>query len=271
MIRIHQVDGGYVEIKRRKKRKSTGRKRGRPRKQHIIEPLPKSRKKPFNVILTTRLKQKECLGTFNTEQDAYAFFYNLQNENKKVMFPVRYICNNGINEANYELYILKKLDENSKEDNITLLRNDIGEFVEHDTNMDNWKIIDKCKWDVEETFWVYGYDPFLQRKDFQWIFDNFIKDNPRNYSTFKNILVYKNKLIIDDNENINIIFCKCIEDSFRLYNEIERITTEQKYRNIMFSGNIGDFSKHTISNWIDKLCEVTGFNRRKITRNKLSN
>lgn len=270
MIRIHQVNGGYVEIIRRKKRPSTSCKRGRPRKEVAEQPQIKTRKKPYSIILTSRNKQKECIKTFRTEKEAYEYFFKLKEENKSILFPVKYISNKGLKEANYELYIIKRIDDDSEKQS-TLLRNDLGEFVEHTTNMDKWQIIDKCKWNVEETFWVNGFDPFLQRKNFKWIFENFISNDTCKYSSFKNVLVYQNKLIIDDNGNLNIVFCKNISDSFRLYSEIESLVQEKKYKNIMFSGNIRNFSKSTISEWIDKLCEVTHFNRTKIKRKTLSN
>lgn len=268
MIRIHQVDGGFVEIKRRKKRKSTGRKRGRPRKKHVLEPIVKSRKKPFSIILTSCGKQKECLKTFRSEKDAYDYFYTLITDNKKIRFPVKYINNNGLKEAKYELYILKR-DDKSTDINSILLRNDLGEFVEHVTDTEGWQIIDKTSYDIEESFWVNGYDPFLQRKNFEWIFDNFIGKNIRDYDSFKNVLIYQNKFIVTSGENINIVFCKCVNDAIRMYNEVEKTARELKYKNIMFSGNIRDFSKQTISSWIDKLCEATGFSRHKIKRNSL--
>lgn len=267
MIRIHQVDGGYVEIKRRKKRKSTGRKRGRPRKQQAVPLKPKSKKRPYSIILTSNGKQKKCLKTFYTEEDARSMFYELIMENKQIVFPIKYTNNNGIKDIKYELFIIKRVDDSEK--SITKLRNDIGEFVEYDTNMDNWEIVDKTDWQIEETFWVNGYHPKYQRKTFNWIFDNFIGNNKKDCSSFKNVLVYQNKLIVDNGGDVNIVFCKCVGDSFRLYNELEKIVTEQKYKNIMFSGDIRDFSKSTISAWIDKLCNVTGFNRQKIKRKSL--
>lgn len=269
MIRIHKIDGGYVEIKRRKKRKSTGRKRGRPRKQQPILQEPKSRKRPYSIILTSNGKQKKCFKTFRTEQDARKAFYDMiENNSNAVLFPIKHTNSNGIKDIKYELFIIKRIDGGA-EKSVTMLRNDIGEFVEYDTNMSNWEIVDKSDWQVEETFWVNGYHPKYQRKTFSWIFDNFIGGSKKDFSLFKNVLVYQNKLIVDDGDTVNIVFCKCVRDSFRLYNEIERVAMEQKYKNIMFSGNIRDLSKSTVSAWIDRLCEVTGFNRQKIKRNSL--
>lgn len=267
MIRIAQEDGSFIKISRKKNRK-TGRKRGRPRKKKTLPPLPLGRKRPYCLILASNGKQKKTLKTFRTEEDAFQYLNDYINNNK-VLFPVRHIRHyDDIIEANYELYILKHLTEYDIKDTV-FLRNDYGEMVEYNTNSEKWQIIHKEKWEEEETFWVNGYDPTFQRKDFKWILENFIYSNDGDFYTFKNILIYKNKVIIDDNGVLNIVFCKNKSDSFRLYTEIENICIKNKSKYIMFSGDIGVFSRRTIGSWIDKLCDATGFNRKKIMRNSL--
>lgn len=268
MIKIAQEDGTFLKIHRRRKRKTTSRKRGRPRKQVEIPSLPPSKKRPYNIILTSLGRQKECIKTFRTQEDAYVYFQKLLNENKNVKFPIRHLNYNKIIEAKYELYIIKRIDENETK-TTTHLRNDYGELVEYSTNLENWQVIDKAPWNIEESFWVFGYDPLYQRKNFEWIIDNFIIDKDFNPYSFKNILVYQNKLLIDHDGDLKIVFCKCVEDSFRLYTEIEEYCQNNKLKNIMFSGNIRDFSRATITAWLDRLCEVTGFTRKKIKRNSL--
>ena len=185
MIRIYNPDGTYKDISRQKRYKPTGRRRGRPRKKHELPPLPPSRKQPYSIILTSRGKQKECLKTFRTREDAYAYFYKIIEENQKVAFPIKHLNFNGIVEADYEIYIIQRLDEDKPKD-AALLRNESGEFIPHDTNMDKWQILDKSVWNIEETFWVFGYDPIYQRKNFEWIFDNLIGLDGKNKYLFKN-------------------------------------------------------------------------------------
>lgn len=262
MIRIAQEDGSFLKLIRRKKRKSTGRKRGRPRKVVTEKPKP-SRKRPYSIILTTRGRQKECFKTFKTEEEAYQYFTDIINSNQNVRFPVKYLNYAGIVDAKYEIYIIKRVEESETKFKAQL-RNDYGEFIEYDTDSDNWMIVDKSPWNVEESFWVHGYDPVFQRKDFNWIVDNIIIPGG-----FKNILVYKNKFIIDTSGEIDIVFCKNMSDAFRLYTEIEDECRTRKIKSVMFSGNISDYSRATVSSWKDKLCEVTGFNRKKISRSSL--
>ena len=265
MIRIAQDDGSFLKIKRRSKRKSTGRKRGRPRKK-IEEPVKLSKKRPYSIILTSRGKQKKCIKTFRTENEAYQYFQQLIDDNTKIKFPVKYINIHGFVEAKYELYIIKKIGKEEIKET-TYLRNDYGELIKHVTNSENWQVIDKTPWDIEESFWVHGFNPTFERKDYQWILDNLIIGTEGFF--FKNILIYHNKLIIDKDGEIDIVFCKNKPDAYRLYTMIEEDSVKLKFKNIMFSGNLSDYSKATVSSWMDKLCEVTGFNRKKIKRNSL--
>ena len=266
MLKIPQADGTFLKIRKKRKSRATGRKRGRPRKKVETPKIPLSKKRPYSIILTSNGKQKKSLRSFRTEEEAYMYLSNTISENK-VMFPVKFLNSKGIIEAKYELYIIKRIDNDDIKDT-AYLRNDYGELVEYTTNSENWQIIHKEKWEVEETFWVNGYDPVFQRKDFNWIIDNLIM-NDIGFYTFKNVLVYKNKLIIDTNGDLEIIFCKNVSDAFRLYTEIENLSIKKKMKYIMFSGDISTFSRGTIISWIDKLCEATGFNRRKITRKSL--
>lgn len=268
MIRIPQKDGSFKKISKTRKKRSAGKKRGRPRKTIIQELKPKSRKRPYSIILTSRGKQKKTLKTFKDEQEAYAYLGDLLYENNKVKFPVKYInTNHKLEEAKYELYIIKRLDENSGKE-VSYLKNDYGEFIEYSTNSEKWCIVDKSPWSIEETFWVNGYDPVFQRKTFDWILNELLlKIN--DYYSFKNVLVYHNKLIIECNGELNVVFCKNISDSYRLYNTLEEKCNDLKNKSILFSGSINAFSKSTISTWIDRLCSVTGFDRKKIKRNSL--
>ena len=55
-----------------------------------------------------------------------------------------------------------------------MLRNEFGKFVNYRTESNDWTIIEKQPHDIEETFWVYGYHPRLQRKNYEWIMDNIV-------------------------------------------------------------------------------------------------
>lgn len=267
MLKIPQKDGSFLKISRQKSRR-TGRKRGRPRK--VQEPLKEktSRKRPYQIIVTSLGKQREFIKSFRDEQSAYEYFTRLLEENKKIRFPIKTLNSYTIKEAKFEIFIIKKIDENTPQDE-TYLRNDYGEFIKYETNSKEWIVIDKSNWNIEETFWINGYDPKHQRKTFEWIFKNCILNKHLDDYCFSNILVYQNKVLIDTDGDIDIVFCKCVKDSYRLYNELEKECQNHKLKRVLFNGDIGNFSRQTISSWVDRLCDITGFSRSKILRTSL--
>lgn len=229
---------------------------------------PKKRgntKKWYHVILTSGKKRIETLGRFTTEHDAYKFFHNQIEENKNVIFPVRFINYKKIMPSDYELYIIKQRDEFDV-DTTTKLRNEYGELIEHKTDNEKWIIIDKHQWDIEETFWVFGYHPKYQRKTFSWIFEDFIESNQDDKYNFRNAIVYNNKFIVDCVGKLKIVFCKNKSDALRMYDMIERLCNEKKYKHVLFSGNLKSYSIKYRQEWIERLCEFTSFNRSKILR-----
>ena len=81
---------------------------------------------------------------------------------------------------------------------------------------------------------------------------------------FLDIQIYKNKLLIDCNGNLEMVICKNKNDCIRLYNQIEKWCIDSKIKYIAFMGDTAH-SKYKI-NWIDRIQQLTHWNRRKITR-----
>jgi hypothetical protein len=117
---------------------------------------------------------------------------------------------------------------------------------------------------MEETFWVYGYHPRLQRKTYQWILDNFFIKDGKNKSVFKTVQVYNNKLLIDIDGNLEIVLCKKKDDAIKLYNMIEEYSRKNKFKTTLFMGDL--FRSQNLKKWIDRIMEHTGWNRAKVKR-----
>ena len=163
-------------------------------------------------------------------------------------------------------YLLYFYNVDKKDASETKIRDEYGRYVSYVSSSDDWIIVDRAKYDREETFWVYGFHPQLDRKNFRWIFDNYIKDGCNKYS-FKNILVFKNKLIIDTNGKLNIVLCKNRNDCIRLFNKLEEKSIDNKLKYIIWGGDISNSPiKKDI---IKRLLEYTGWNYDKLRRNSL--
>lgn len=221
-------------------------------------------KAQYKIILLKDNKQNQFIGSYTTEKKAYTKFYQLLKENKKIKFPMRFTnLNHKITETKFELIIVKRRNKDEKK--VTLLRNSYGEFIEHETNDDEWIVYEKSPYEIEETFWVYGYNPHLQRKNFDFIFHNIIKPKASKKTSFLTIYVYLNKVLIDACETLDFVICKNRSDAIRLYNAIEETCHQHKLKYVFFNGNCITTKQRKEAE--NKLQNLTHWNLLKIRRN----
>lgn len=226
--------------------------------------MARNKKKIYSIILTNHGKRKETLCSEATEEKIYKKFNSLIKENKKVIFPMRYNNERHVMvESDHELYIIKCKD--FLDNDINKIKDDSGKYINYESSDEDWIIIDRASYEIEETFFVYGYHPRLQRKTFEWIFNEFISKDAKNKYLFKSIQIYLNKVLIDCNGKLDIVICKNKSDAIRLYNKIEEWCKEKKYKYILFMGDL-DKSKHKID-WINRIQKLTNWPRIKIMRN----
>ena len=259
--------------KRKKKIPIYKKKRGRPKK-YIHLPFK------YKIILVRNGKQTQYIGAYKRAKDVYTVYKRMIDNNKKdVRFPVKYV--NGrdkIREAFDEIIILK-VKEECDSDTI-MFRNEYGEFIpcmtkdKYDENSRfgkrsdrSWKKKKKSEWMIEETFWMYGFHPRNQRKDFRFIYKRCIQDRANDKDNFTRCIVYQNKVIFDYGSDMDIVFCKNVSDSTRLYTEMNRESVKMKVKNVIWSELVRD--RMTASYWLDKLQAKTGFTRLKLKRNSL--
>lgn len=221
---------------------------------------PKKRK--YQIILTSNGKMLKTLYSCESETLVNSKFKELIDENKNVVFPVRYINIGKLVEARYELFIIKRNDDDPKE---IKLRDENGKTSTFATNDDDWVIYDRENYDKEETFWVYGYHPVFQRKNFNWICDYIIKGVDK--YNIKQVLVYRNKLLISTTYKLDMVLCKNESDCIRLYNELERETNKNKIKYIFFSGDV--YHSKLRKEWFEKMKKLTGWSSDKLRRKSL--
>ena len=165
-------------------------------------------------------------------------------------------------ESEYELILIKckELGDND----VNKIRNKNGQFTNYESSDEDWIVIDRANYNIEETFWVYGYHPRLQRKTFEWIFDNFIAKNSKDKYMFKSIQIYLNKILIECNGKLELIMCKNKNDAIRFYNQVENWCKEKKMKYILFMGDIGK-SRYK-RDWMEKIQKLTNWDYSKIKR-----
>ena len=251
------------------KKRKVGRpkKRGPKKKRKYVSRKPKIDGRSLNiydykVVSCHNGKQNGYIGTYVKIEDAYEEVERLLDRAKDIIFPATVHIGETIEADRNEYLILQKNRNGDVE--APFLRNEYGKLVRQETNSKTWVVLDKFRYDVEETFWVYGYDPIRERKTFEWIYLNIILGGIRTSYDIKRVILYKNKIVIkDDSEKIDIVFCKTIGDAIRFYNLLSDRLRADKIKNIMLLGNyskIGD-KRRALE---DELVEKTGWSKRKI-------
>ena len=222
--------------------------------------------KIYSIIHTNHGKQKEVLCSEKTEKAIYKRFNEILRENRDVVkFPMRYNnLQHVMVESEHEIYIIKCKDEMIDKD-VNKIRDDSGKYVNYETDNEDWIVVDRAAYEVEETFWVYGYHPRLQRKTFQWVFDEFIAKDGKDKYKFKTVALYNNKILFECNDELNMVTCKNKSDAIRFYNQLEEWSIQKKLHKFIFF--IGDIKKSRFKlDWMEKIQKLTNWNMRKIKR-----
>ena len=231
------------------------RKLKRPRK------LPK--RNIYKIILTSRGGYLKSMCSDTTEEKVMKKFNALLKENKKVIFPRRYLVwEHFMHDAEYELIIIKVKQEGDSE--VTRIKDDYGKYTEYRASNKDWIVINRAAFDIEETFWVYGYNPRLGRKDFKWIFENFVEKGARDKMQFRSIQVFLNKVLFDINGNLEIVICKNHNDAVRMYNLIQEWSKKKKFKYIAFMGDVRKSQYN--ERWIERIMKHTNWPLNKTTR-----
>lgn len=259
----------FIEQETAKKKKVGRPKKRGPKKKRIRKKIVKIiKEKPtfdFKIISVLNGKQNSYLGQYHTYADAFVAMEKLLEDNKKVIFPRKFLNKGSISLIKDEFLLLEKNRYGNKEDG--MVRNEFGKFIKQKIiNNTKWVIRDKFIRQVEETFWVYGYDSKTDRKTYTWIVENLIKGEIHNRYDIIRILVYKNKLIIKyDEKPMTMVMCKNQSDSIRMYNMISDTVRKEKNRQIVCVGayNVISNARRDIEK---EIIELTGWNKMKVQR-----
>lgn len=223
----------------------------------------RNKKKIYSIIFANHGKQKEVICSEETETKIYKRFNQLLKENKKIVFPMRFNNEKHVMvESEHELIIIKCRDY--LDNQVNKVKDDTGKFINYQTDNEDWIVVNRAPYNVEETFWVYGYHPKIQRKTFQWIFENFIAKDANNKYMFKTIVLYLNKILIECNGHLEMVICKNKSDSIRMYNLLEQFCKKGKYKYVAFFGDLAN-SKYK-SDWKKKIMNLTHWDSKKVGR-----
>lgn len=232
---------GKVYYYNYKKKRGRRKRRGRRKEKILLKRGPKPRPWNYKIVLCGNKNFKRKIGRYHTEIDALAKKKLLLEENEKIIFPATQLNNgrivNAIQDWNLEYLILKKVEKDNFETNVSKQPNNFGKLVDHATDDEEWVIVDKFPYAKEETFWVYGYDKVTDRKDITWIFENLIQKRLETKYDVIRITLYNNKLIFqDDADNIELVLCKNKSDGIKMYNILSEQFCKKMKPQVVFLG-----------------------------------
>lgn len=210
----------------------------------------------YKLIITKNNEQNKCIKKYTYFKPCMKKYEKLKEENQKVVFPRRYGTHNGLHKVKYNLLLLKR-----KETNIEKYYKgytEFGNLTTYKLNDDNWYILDRVPWKVEEQFYVYGLKKRLTTVE---IYKQCFL--PRMHY-FNQVIKIFNKLVIDDGEDLEVILCKTEDDCDLLYQKILSFAHYQNLSSFLF---LGDGTFLTRKNLRDRLIEFTGLKRQEFYRN----
>ena len=208
----------------------------------------------YQIILTENRNKLKVLHTYSREYDANYRFEKLKSQ--EGFFPkTKVYKDKKLVDVNYEVILLKKRDESDKN---RIVKNELGKYVEETVDDIDWIIIDSSRYSMEENFNVSGSNRKLTAKEIiEYIVTvNKEKKNP------KQILMLNNKIVIESLE-LNIITCKNIEETIRLYNKIRTHCFDNGIGDIIFFDSI---PKDNRKIWYKKIHERTGMGYNRLYR-----
>lgn len=214
----------------------------------------------FSIYLMKNGKRVKFFGRKRFKNAALELYFDLLKKNREeVAFKQTIVKNYGkYVENKYELVLVKKLTP-EESNNVTLLRDNNGKFIENYlVDAPTHKILDKNEWFIEETFNVYGFDPQKERKDFKFIYDNIILKPQTN--AYSRLFIYNNKLIHHYDDDFDMVRCKNTQQAVKLYDTIEKKIDKKKYPNIFFMGKLSGTSVEWV---ISEIQKKTGWTRNK--------
>jgi len=212
----------------------------------------------YRVILTRNGEYKKTLHRSKKETTSFVNFNKIKMENN-VFFRKEFINYNGIIPATYKIYVVKDYVEGDKS---RLVRNRYGKNVYEKPIFGIWTVLHDSTYEIEESFWVHGYNNQTDRKSIIDIIQLLMVGMGDKKKT-KQVVVVNNKLLIHEEDQFEMVICKCKKDAQRLHHELAKAAKDNKIKNLFFMGTA---NKKMCGDYYDIIHEHTGWDYTKIWR-----
>lgn len=192
--------------------------------------------------------------SYTREHDALYRFTNISKKTVHLQKKQVY-KNKKLTDIFYHILLLKKRVEGDKS---IVVRDRYGKLLESFMEDPHWVVLGRSEYNIEEQFSVTGANRKLNLMEIikYVLLPKLSADNP------KQIVMLNNKIVIEG-ININMVTCKDINETIRLYNEIRVYCFENKVQNVIFFGSVPKEGKRV---WYKKLHEATGTDYNRLYR-----
>ena len=212
----------------------------------------------YRVILIRNGVYKKTLHKCKTKETSFVNYNKLIEENKKIKYKKKFLNTSKIKPVKYEICVTKPTEAG---DVFRTIRDDYGR-THIEKPIGDWTIITSHEYNLEETFWMFGHDSKANRPNIDSVIKRLVMGaNKKNM--VKQVIVVYNKLIIYNEDQFDMVLCKCLEDAQRLHHTLSKIANKQKIKNLLFMGTA---TPATISRMYDIIHEHTGWPYIKIRR-----
>jgi hypothetical protein len=212
----------------------------------------------YRVILTYNGKYKKTLHTCKTKETSFINYHNLIEKNKQIKFPKKFVNTLKIKPVKYKICVIKPTEPT---DTFRTIRDDYGKtYVEKPIG--DWTILASSDYQLEETFWIFGLNSKANRPTINEVVKRLVSGAYK-AKMVKQVIVVHNKLVIYNEDQFDMVVCKCKEDAQRLHHVLNKIAKKQKIKSLMFMGTA---TPATVSRMYEIIHEHTKWPMTKIRR-----
>ena len=160
-----------------------------------------------------------------------------------------------LTEVFYHVLLIKKRNVGDKS---IIVRDNYGKLLESFMEDPDWTVLGSSEYNIEEQFSVTGANRKLDLNEIinYVLLPKISEKNP------KQILTLNNKVVIEG-VTLNLVTCKNINETTRLYNKLRSYCYENKISNIIFFGSIPKTDKKV---WYKKIHDITGIGYNRLYR-----
>ena len=208
----------------------------------------------YRIIITSNGKKKKVIHDSDHLSSTKSKYFSLKDKNK-VLCPRETSAYLKTKPIMYELILMKKWEEG---DLPFIDRDKMGRTQEITDKNKKWTILHKCPYYYEEKFTVFNYDHRLT--SIEIIKHILLKKSSR--PLVKQINYIENKLLIHQDNDFDLILCKCPSDAERLFHTLKNFSEENNIPNLMFTGKV----KLGKTDTYKMIVEKTGWDKNKVYR-----